>query len=155
VVPRHPERGPEIAAACSGMPVARRGLGADPPAAAGVWIADTLGELGLFYRLSGLAFVGGSLAVLGGQNPLEAARLGCAVAVGPHVFNCADAVAALEAAGALTRVDSAAALAAWVDTLLRDPARCQAMGQAGVRAANGVAELPRRVAELLLGLLEG
>jgi 3-deoxy-D-manno-octulosonic-acid transferase len=155
VVPRHPERGAEIAAAFPGVPVARRGLGADPPAAAGVWIADTLGELGLFYRLSGLAFVGGSLVALGGQNPLEAARLGSAVAVGPHVFNCADAVAALEAAGALTRVAGAAALAVWVDALLRDPARCRAMGQAGVRAANGVGELPRRVAGLLLGLMGG
>jgi 3-deoxy-D-manno-octulosonic-acid transferase len=155
VVPRHPERGAEIEAVFPGVPVARRGAGADPPTAAGVWIADTLAELGLFYRLSGLAFVGGSLVAHGGQNPLEPARLGAAVAVGPHAGNFADVVAALEAAGGLTRVADASALARWVDALLRDPARCQAMGQAGMRAANGAAGLPRRVAGLLLGLVEG
>jgi 3-deoxy-D-manno-octulosonic-acid transferase len=155
VVPRHPGRGAEIEAAFRDVAVARRAAGADPPAASGVWIADTLGELGLFYRLAGIAFVGGSLVAHGGQNPLEPARLGCAVAVGPHAGNFADVVAVLEAAGALVRVADAAGLAAWVGTLLRDPARRQAMGEAGERAANGGGELPRRVAELLLGLVEG
>jgi 3-deoxy-D-manno-octulosonic-acid transferase len=155
VVPRHPERGAAVEAEFPGVAVTRRSVGAGPPATGGVWIADTLDELGLFYRLSGLAFVGGSLVAHGGQNPLEPARLGCAVAVGPHAGNFADAVAALEAAGALARVADAPALAAWVDALLRDPARCRAMGQAGTRAANGVAGLPRHVAALLLGLMEG
>ena len=87
IAPRHPDRGARIAAETGGIPAARRATG-EPPPAEGVWIADTLGELGLFYRLAGIAFVGRSLIPSGGgQNPLEPARLGCAVAVGPHTGN--------------------------------------------------------------------
>ena len=92
-----------------------------------------MGELGLFIRLAGPVFVGKSLAAQGGQNPLEPARLGRPVAVGPHTGNFADAVAALRDAGALAEVADAAALAAWVGAMLRDPARAAAMGRAGVR----------------------
>src|SRR6202012_1808235 len=75
IVPRHPERGPELAAA---FQATRRTAGQGPPAGAGIWIADTLGELGLWYRLAPITFVGRSLvAPGGGQNPLEPARLGC------------------------------------------------------------------------------
>jgi 3-deoxy-D-manno-octulosonic-acid transferase len=152
IVPRHPERGAEIAALAGEVAAARRALGAAPPAQ-GVWIADTLGELGLLYRVVRIVFVGRSLAAQGGQNPLEPARLGCAVAVGPHTENFTAAVAALEAAGALARVADAAALAAWVDALLADPARRDAMGRAGAAASARYAELPRETADALLALL--
>jgi 3-deoxy-D-manno-octulosonic-acid transferase len=153
IAPRHPDRGAPIAAAAGTIAVTRRSAGADPPAAAGVWIADTLGELGLFYRLAGIAFVGRSLAEHGGQNPLEPARLGCAVAVGPNVENFIDPVAVLEAAGALVRVADAASLTAWVASMLTDPARRAAMAQAGIAAATRYAELPGQVAVVLAGLL--
>jgi len=133
--------------------VTRRALGEGPPAEAGIWVADTLGELGLFYSATGTAFVGGSLVPHGGQNPLEPARLGCAVAVGPHVRNFAEPVAALAAAGALAQVDDADALARWVDDMLCDPGRRQAMGEAGMAAARQHEDLPRQVAEMLLSLL--
>ena len=81
--------------------------------AEGVWVADTLGELGLWYRLAGIAFIGRSLLPPGGgQNPLEPARLGCAIAVGPHTGNFTDHVAMLRAAGGLTVVRDATELAA-------------------------------------------
>jgi 3-deoxy-D-manno-octulosonic-acid transferase len=152
IVPRHPPRGAEVAALANGCPVTRRSLGEAPPPA-GVWVADTLGELGLFYAVAGIAFVGGSLVAHGGQNPLEPARLGCAVAVGPHTHNFAEPVAALAAAGALELVADAAALERWVDGLLADPARRCRMGEAGIAAANGNADLPRSVAKMLVGLL--
>ena len=104
---------------------------------------------------SGSAFVGGSLVAHGGQNVLEPARLGCAVAVGPHVANFAEPVAALEAAGALTRVAGADVLAIWVDALLRNPARRAAMAAAGQAAASRDAGLPRAVAAGLAALLAG
>ncbi len=154
LVPRHPERGPEIAALAAPRPAPRRSLGQDPPAAPGIWVADTLGELGLFYRLAGHAFVGRSLVKLGGQNPIEPARLGCAVAVGPHVFNFTEAVEVLEQAGALARVADAAALAEWVAAMLTDPARRDAMGQAGQAAVRRFEGLPDRVAGLLAGLAD-
>ena len=147
IAPRHPERGVAIAAE------GHRSRG-DPPPAGGVWIADTLGELGLWYRLAAIAFVGRSLLPPGGgQNPLEPARLGCAIAVGPHTGNFADHVAMLRAAGGLTVVADAADLARWVDALLRDPARRQAMGEAAAAAVQRHGDLPRRAAAALLGLL--
>jgi 3-deoxy-D-manno-octulosonic-acid transferase len=153
LVPRHPERGSAIAAAASAFAVTRRGAREDPPEGGGVWVVDTLGELGLFYRLVGHAFVGRSLGeAKGGQNPLEPARLGCAVAVGPNVTNFREVVGVLSGAGALTRVEHPAALVRWVDEMIRDPARRAAMGAAGVVAATGFAELPGQVATTLLDL---
>jgi 3-deoxy-D-manno-octulosonic-acid transferase len=147
IAPRHPERGAEIPAA------AYRSRGDDPPAG-GVWVADTLGELGLWYRLAGIAFIGRSLLPPGGgQNPLEPARLGCAIAVGPHTGNFAEHVAMLRYAGALTVVQDATELAAWVDGLLGDPVRRRAMARAAVEAVARHSDLPRRTADALIGLL--
>jgi 3-deoxy-D-manno-octulosonic-acid transferase len=154
IAPRHPERAPEIAALLAPRPVARRSQGEDPPAEAGLWLADTLGELGLFYRLVGHAFVGRSLVKLGGQNPIEPALLGCAVAVGPHVFNFPEAVEVLEQAGGLVRLPDAAALEAWVSGMIADPAKARAMGEAGQAAMRGFESLPARTARLLLGLVD-
>jgi 3-deoxy-D-manno-octulosonic-acid transferase len=86
LVPRHPIRGEEIAdLVCgAGFSVARRGLGEDPSTAR-VYVADTLGELGLFLRLARLAIIGGGLVPgIGGHNPMEPARLGCPFVSGPH-----------------------------------------------------------------------
>jgi 3-deoxy-D-manno-octulosonic-acid transferase len=147
IAPRHPERGAAIPAA------AYRSRGDGPPAE-GVWVADTLGELGLWYRLAGIAFIGRSLLPPGGgQNPLEPARLGCAVTVGPHTGNFADHVAMLRAAGGLTVVQDAAELARWVDGLLRDPVRRQAIGEAAAAAVKRHGGLPQRTAATLIALL--
>ena len=152
LVPRHPERGAAVAQDLAAWPVTRRALGQDAPDAAGFWIADTLGELGLWYRLVGHAFMGRSLVALGGQNPLEPARLGCAVAIGPHFFNFQDPVAALRATGGLDVVADIPALTHWVDTMLRDPARSTAIGQAAQTAARGSEGLPALLAADLLAL---
>jgi 3-deoxy-D-manno-octulosonic-acid transferase len=153
VAPRHPERGAAIAAEAGGTAAGRRSLG-EPPPADGVWIVDTLGEMGLWYRLCGIAFVGRSLiAPGGGQNPLEPARLGCAIAVGPQTGNFTDHVAMLGAAGGLAVVRDTSDLAAWVDRLLRDPAQRQAMGAAASGALQRHGDLPGRTASALLDLL--
>ncbi len=155
LVPRHPERGDRIAGLAGDITVSRRALG-DAPPDAGVWIADTLGELGLFYRLARIVFVGRSLiAPGGGQNPLEPARLGCAVAVGPHTGNFDSAIETLGAAGALATVADAASLAAWVDALLRDPDRLAATGAAAAAASGRYACLPARIAAALATLGAG
>ncbi len=153
IVPRHPARGAAVAAASSGLRVTRRALG-EPPPSEGVWVADTLGELGLWYRLAAAALVGRSLLPPGGgQNPLEPARLGCPVAAGPYMDNFADPVRVLEAAGALARVQGAADLAGWIGTMLDDKPRREAAGSAGARAAAGYAHLPDSTAAALLDLL--
>ena len=153
IVPRHPERGPEIAALAPAA--TRRSLGAPPPRGGGVWIADTVGELGLFYRLAPIAFLGGSLVRHGGQNPAEAARLGRAVAVGPHTANFTETVALLEAGGALTRVADAQGLGDWLDARLKDPWGTTAMGEKGVRLLEGYASLPAEIAGHLTRLATG
>lgn len=89
IAPRHPDRGPDIAelARTKGYSAARRGAG-ETPGAAEVYIADTLGELGLWFRLARVSIVCGSFKDgIGGHNPLEPARLGCAAISGPHVDN--------------------------------------------------------------------
>jgi 3-deoxy-D-manno-octulosonic-acid transferase len=153
VAPRHPERGARLAGEAGELMVTRRGAGEGPPEA-GVWLVDTLGELGLWYRLARIVFVGRSLLPPGGgQNPLEPARLGCAIAVGPHTANFVAPMQTLTDTGALQRVADATALARWVDAMLREPASCAAMGRVAAASASRYADLPDRTATALLGLL--
>ncbi len=152
VVPRHPERGKQIAAEVRDLEVSRRSLGQKPPTE-GVWIGDTLGELGLWYRLAGLALVGRSLVPPGGgQNPLEPARLACPVATGPYTENFSDAVQVLECAGALIRVTDARSIADWVAAMLRAPRDRAAIGARAQAVAAKHGDLPRRIAAELLAL---
>lgn len=122
VVPRHPERGPRIAERlrATGLAVARRGAGEPLTAATEVYLGDTIGELGLFYRLAPVAFIGKSLAGRGGQNPLEAAQLGAAIIHGPAMSNFRDIARRLDEAGAAVAVTDEAALAEAVHALLTD-----------------------------------
>ncbi|HWA81525.1 MAG TPA: glycosyltransferase N-terminal domain-containing protein [Acetobacteraceae bacterium] len=153
IAPRHPERGMAIAAALADLAPIRRAAGGDPPQG-GIFLADTLGELGLLYRLAPIVFVGRSLAGRGGQNPLEPARLGCAIAVGPHTENFSAAVTRLEAVGGIARISDAAALASWVAAMLHAPERVRQMGEAARAAAEADAMLPDRLAASLLSLLD-
>ena len=122
IVPRHPERGPGIAAALrvSGHAVSLRSAGEAIEPATDIYVADTLGELGLFYRLAGVVFVGKSLVPHGGQNPLEAARLGCAIIHGPHMTKFEDIARGLSNGGAALVVDGEAGLAAALERLFGD-----------------------------------
>lgn len=124
IAPRHPERGDavEALARARGLGVSRRSRGEMPGPGTAVFLIDTIGELGLVYRSAPIAFMGKSLAGEGGQNPIEAARLGAIVLHGPKVHNFTDVYRALDAAGAAIAVDDAAAIAATVEQLLADPA---------------------------------
>ncbi|MGE0256151.1 MAG: 3-deoxy-D-manno-octulosonic acid transferase [Alphaproteobacteria bacterium] len=137
VVPRHPERGHGIAtlAPAAGLRVAMRSAGALPDAATDVYVADTIGDLGLFYRAARVAFVGGSLVPHGGQNPFEPAQLGCAVLHGPHMANFPVIVPELAAEGAARTVTDAASLCDAVGALLASPGAVAAMGNAGMAVA--------------------
>src|SRR5579862_62546 len=144
IAPRHPARGDEIAAlaAARGLTVARRSFGEPIGPATSIYLADTFGELGVLYSLAGIAFVGGSLIDKGGHNPFEAARLECAVLLGPYTANCLAMVEALTSAGAAETVADAEALAAAVEHLLDDAKlrRKRAIGAVRV-AANGLGTL--------------
>lgn len=143
LVPRHPERGPSVAAALeqAGYRPGLRSRGDVPNADGGVHVADTLGELGLFLRLADVVVMGGSFAPalgldpVGGHNPLEPARLGKPTISGPDASNWEAVAAQLRDAGGLTVVSTVSDLPAVIAPLLADPAAAQAMGDRARRAA--------------------
>jgi len=142
IVPRHPERGDAVRAmlAGKGLTVAQRSRGNPLLHEIDIYLADTLGELGLFYRLTPIAFLGGSLIPHGGQNPIEPTRLDAAVLHGPHVHNFADIYAALDAAVPAPPIADAASLADAVAALMDDRdavTRRAAAGKAGLAHFSG------------------
>lgn len=149
VLPRHPARGGPLAAT-TGAP--RRSAGQWPGADDAVWVADTLGETGLFYRLSPLVFLGGSFGSEGGHNPFEPARLGAAVLSGPGVAHLAEPYAMLAAAGAARIVQDGADLGRAVSALTGGEGLAAMQSAARAAMADGDAARARPVA-LLRGLL--
>ncbi|MEO0913942.1 MAG: glycosyltransferase N-terminal domain-containing protein, partial [Pseudomonadota bacterium] len=109
LAPRHPERGDEIAAdlRSAGWRVAQRSRGEALERDTEIYLADTLGEMGLWYRLAPLSFIGGSIVDIGGHNPYEPALLGSAIMHGPHIHNFETAYARFAAADAAIRVPGA------------------------------------------------
>jgi 3-deoxy-D-manno-octulosonic-acid transferase len=132
IAPRHPERGPAIAEAAkgAGLAVALRSQGDLPKPDVDLFVADTLGELGLVYRLAPIVFMGGSLASRGGQNPIEAIRLGAAIVHGPHVWNFAEIYQSLDAARGAQLVADKDALTNCLATWLVNPTARKAVADA-------------------------
>lgn len=135
IVPRHPERAGAIAAACAGLglTVARRSLGDAVAPATDIFLGDTIGEMGLYLRLTEIAFVGRSLTGKGGQNPLEPAMLDTAVLSGRNVHNFREAYQKLAASGAARFVRDGDVLAGAVNFLLTNTAERYKMMDAGRR----------------------
>jgi 3-deoxy-D-manno-octulosonic-acid transferase len=135
IVPRHPDRGESIARmiAASGQHVALRSREELPIATTDIYVADTMGELGLFYRLAPIVFMGGSLIEHGGQNPIEAVKLGASIVHGPHVFNFTDVYEALDSAGGARQADTQETLVKQLGQLLADPAARQSSLDAAER----------------------
>jgi 3-deoxy-D-manno-octulosonic-acid transferase len=108
IVPRHPERGADIALALRArrLDAVRRSQGAVPSPVTGIYVGDTVGELGLFYAIAPFAFIGGSLVPHGGQNPIEAVKLGAGVITGPHWHNFPEVYQALAEQGGCRFVTS-------------------------------------------------
>jgi 3-deoxy-D-manno-octulosonic-acid transferase len=133
VAPRHPARGASVAALATeaGLDANRRSLGHRPDWGTDIHVADTVGELGLFFRAVPLVFMGGSLVPHGGQNPIEPARLGAAILHGPHVANFEEAYDALDGSGGALLVEDADRLAAAVGALLGDAGLIRDMARAG------------------------
>ena len=156
IVPRHPSRGPQVAKEIAGFGyrTSRRGAG-DPIAVEDdIHVADTLGELGLFYRLSQIAFVGGSVSRHGGHNPLEAAQLDCAILLGPDMANFATVAQQLAEARARTEIQDAATLADGVTAFLEDEQLRQQAAMAAAEVAQSNAAVVDSVIEELKPFLD-
>jgi 3-deoxy-D-manno-octulosonic-acid transferase len=132
IAPRHPERGPAIADMVKekGLSVGLRSRGEQPKHDVDIYVVDTMGELGLVYRIAPIVFMGGSLASHGGQNPIEAIRLGAAILHGPNVWNFAEIYGTIDQARGAERVADAEALVARLSAWLADPAARSAAAQA-------------------------
>lgn len=156
IAPRHPQRGEKIAAelAETGCRVALRSRGDAIGEGTDIYIADTMGELGIFYRIAGIVFVGGSLVPHGGQNPLEPARLDCALLTGPHTDNFTAICSELEGRKALLRVQNVSELVAEVHSLLRDHARQEELAHTALKLAQDKQGVLSQVMEALDPLLE-
>ena len=133
IVPRHPERGDKIAEILrrAEMPLAQRSKGELPNAPCQIYLMDTLGEMGLAYRVADIAFIGGTLVPHGGQNPFEAAQLDCAILHGPHIANFEILFDNLTSKGAAAEITDAATLATQVNALFNNRA---AIGQMSANA---------------------
>jgi 3-deoxy-D-manno-octulosonic-acid transferase len=140
IVPRHPDRGPPIwrLVDAAGLKAGLRSREEMPVASTDIYVADTMGELGLFYRLAGVVFMGGSLVPHGGQNPIEAVKLGAAIVHGPHVFNFTDVYDTLDSAGGARKAGGQEALTKQLGQLLANAEAREAMLAASTRV---VAEL--------------
>jgi len=152
IVPRHIKRGGAIAdiAEAAGLVVSLRSSGLPPSEKDSVYIADSMGELGLWYRLTTIACIGGSLVPVGGHNPIEAAQLGCALLYGPHMFTVAGVAAELQAENAAMIVSDDKSLADTIAWLLED----KSAALATAAAARGIAERNRHVLDRAFAVLD-
>lgn len=155
LAPRHPARGDEVAALLrsKGLTVAQRSKGERIGSETDVYLADTLGEMGLWYRIAAVSFIGGSLADVGGHNPYEPALLGSAILYGPHVRNFADAYARLGAADAAIEIRSGEELGRVLGDVLA-PDRAAEMAANAWAACSEGAEVTDTVLETIGALLD-
>ena len=149
IVPRHVERGAAIAMLCGSRKAARRALGEPATPQTAIYVADTMNELGLFYRLTHFCFLGGTLVPMHGHNPLEPAALHCAILAGPSRANSARAFEAVLGAQGFGDVQSAQDIAREAERLLRDPEAARAAGDA---AARGAARLAGAVEKIIAAI---
>ncbi len=156
IAPRHPERGAEIASQLrsDGWTVAQRSAGQSIESRTDIYLADTIGEMGTWFRLAPVTFMGGSLVEIGGHNPFEPAALGSAVIHGPHVQNFADAYDRLRLADASVMVRDGEQLATQLELTLV-PERTASMATAAWDALSEGASVTDRVMEVLRSHMKG
>ena len=155
VVPRHPDRGPAIKVLLEDMghKVSLRSLNEPILPQTDIYIADTIGELGLFYRMTDIVLVGGSLIPHGGQNPLEPARLHSAVLTGPNTENFHEVFRELTTAGAAEQVQNPDQLILTLRRLLSSNDDVRTMAEAGLRVCGRADSVIGRVMHALQPLI--
>ncbi len=155
IVPRHPERFADVAKLLEArhIPFQRRSEKQPLRPETRVWLGDSMGELFAYYRIADVAFIGGSLLPLGGQNLIEAACLGVPIVMGPSDFNFSQVTALAAQAGALQRVDTPAEVFEAAAAILHHPTLMKAMGAAGLAFAAAHQGATERILNVLLTTL--
>lgn len=160
IVPRHPQRFDEVATLLSkhNIPFCRRSefsmgtVAGDIPNCS-VILGDSMGEMFTYYAACDVAFIGGSLLPLGGQNLIEACAMGKPVLIGPHTFNFSDATDFAVQAGAAVRVNSPQALAEQLTRLMNDAEARKAMGDAALAFSKSASGATQRLMDLIANYL--
>lgn len=155
IAPRHPDRGAEVTAAlrADGWKVAQRSAKEDIHPETQIYVADTIGEMGLWYRLCAVSLVGGSLVDIGGHNPFEPAALGSAILHGAHIRNFADIYARLTAAKAAVQVDRET-LGSTVAQVL-EPDVAARMAHAAWEVCSEGSDVTEQAMDLLFAMMDG
>jgi 3-deoxy-D-manno-octulosonic-acid transferase len=153
IVPRHPQRFDAVARLLEQRGIAYQRRSTEQPLqpATHVWLGDSLGEMYAYYAACDIAFVGGSLMPLGGQNLLEACAVGKPVLIGPYTYNFVEATQLALDAGAAMRVTDSTDLGHAVAALLADAPRRARMGEAGLELMRQHQGATMRIADLLQG----
>ena len=151
LVPRHPQRFDAVAHLVldAGLRLARRSQGDRPPADIEVWLGDSMGEMAAYIAMCDVAFIGGSLLPLGGQNLIEACAQGKPVLMGPSVFNFSEAASLAVDAGAMRQANSAEQIMQLAASLLGDDAQREAMAAAARNFAHAHAGASLRLFNLV------
>ncbi len=155
IIPRHPIRGKEIALSLAnlGLTVSLRSENSPVQPKTQIYIADTLGELGLFYRISPIAFIGGTLIQHGGQNMLEAAKLECAIIHGPSTTNFTSITNKFSEVNGAIKIKNDIELADAVNILLNDEKRRKKQISAALGVAKSQNSILDNIMEELLPFL--
>lgn len=157
IAPRHPHRGAEIKERLEKecrLHVALRSKGETLTDKTDVYIADTIGEMGIWYNLFPLVFVGGSLVPHGGQNFMEPSRCRDAVIVGPHMYNFTDAMNRAKKADAIIQVNDVLDLVEMVQNLLLNPELLEAKRSLAYNWATGEAKVLEGIVEKIREYLD-
>lgn len=157
IVPRHSVRGDDIDAllAGQGLHISQRSKDEKITPETDIYLADTMGELGVFYRIAKIVFIGGSLVPHGGQNPFEPARLHAAVLYGTHMHNFKEFCTELEHIGGASTVSTASELADKVEMFLRNPDKLEAASDAAFSVVSSSQNIEDRIFARLESFLPG
>jgi 3-deoxy-D-manno-octulosonic-acid transferase len=157
IAPRHPDRGGAVASQCAaaGFDAAQRSTGRAAAPGDSIYIADTLGEMDSLFSVADIVFLGGSLQPLGGHNPVEPAAYGLPIITGPHIYKNRAEFAGLSAAGVVSDIADAGALAAVARQVTDDADRMTRIAQAARDHAARAGQRPEFAADSCLGIIEG
>lgn len=155
IAPRHPHRGPEIMEAIheTGLTASLRSENGKITPQTDIYVANTVGELGIWYDIAPLVFIGGSLIPHGGQNFIEPSRVRDAVIVGPHMFNFTDAMNRAKKADAVIQVNDIEELEETITQLLSNKELLEAKRSLAYNWANGEAKVLDGIVEKVKGFI--
>jgi 3-deoxy-D-manno-octulosonic-acid transferase len=155
LIPRHPDRAPEIRRALIGFGcLKQRSLGEELTPDTDFYLVDTLGELGLFFRLSELVFLGGSLVPIGGHNLIEPAQLNCALLHGPHMFKQEELMYHFYKGEASVKVNNVENLILEGGRLLRNPQQRQNLAQKALDVVHSQSTCKQKIWQNILPFVE-